>query len=655
MATTPEDVTGRAAELAAVTTFLDAVANGPAAMVVEGEAGIGKTTVWRAAVAAAVARGYRVAVATAVDLEADLPFVVLRDLVEPAGEDVLAALPATQRHAVDVALRRVSDPSGMADQHAVSVAVLGIVRAMAAGRPLLVAVDDVGWIDRSSERVLRYVARRLVEERVGVVVARRSGREPQSTPLGLDDPPFDQHLHRLVLEPLSSEELVLLTERAGYALPRRIIRDIHRESGGNPFHAVEMARAVAADPGRHRAGGALPLPHGTSGVTAARLAALSPAARRVVTVVAALAEPTLDLVRAAVGGEADDGLAEALDEDLIVITGTAVRFTHPLLRAGAIAAMGPRERRDLHSGLAGVVRDADERAVHLAAAARQPDERVAEALDAAAGRAFLRGAPDVAAALAARAVELTPARSERRPGRQVRTAEYRYRSDAPTAAAELAGLVADLPPGELRGEARLWLATLLQVENRWAEATAFDAAREASGPELRSAVERSLAYALVVSGDAAGADRRARGDRRESHHPRLDAVLDRPRPADRPSGGRGEPVRLDPLHAPRREPEPGHRADAGLGRRHRGRQADPRRRAPQTRRPRPRPTARARVVRTGGARVPGWSRRARADPRRGGPPHRDVGGRRLLPRAPARRARSRRRAQRQACRGEEAG
>ncbi|MGH4024342.1 MAG: AAA family ATPase, partial [Pseudonocardiaceae bacterium] len=224
--------------------FVDGLAAGPAALLVEGEAGIGKTTVWRAAVAAARQRGCRVAAATAVDDEVDLAFGVLRDLLEAIPAESGDALPPVQREALDIALLRSVHLATAADPHAVSAAVLGVVRTVAASTPLVVAVDDAGWLDRSSERVLRYVVRRLTDEPVGILAARRPDAGHQ-LPLGLDRPPVRDRLRRLELGPLDAGALhTLLFEQTGLVLPRRIIRQIYRVCGGNPLYALEMARAV---------------------------------------------------------------------------------------------------------------------------------------------------------------------------------------------------------------------------------------------------------------------------------------------------------------------------------------------------------------------------------------------------------------------------
>jgi ATP/maltotriose-dependent transcriptional regulator MalT len=522
-ALTDNPAVGRETEFADAVSFVEAAAAGPAALLVGGDAGIGKTTVWRAAAAVACDRGHRVLSATAVDIEADLPFVVLRDLLEPVPAEVAAELPAAQRHALDAALLRSSDGTGLVDQHAVSVAVLGVVRALAAERPLVIAVDDVGWIDCSSERVLRYVIRRLTAEPVGVLVAQRTG--PGATvpldvtvpfdltvPLGMGGPPIGDRLQRVELGPLDGDQLyALLTERAGLPLPRRVCRAIHRAAGGNPFYALEIGRAVRSAPRRTLSQDALPLPGDVQRVTAARVRALTPHARRALAVVATSTSPTAALVNATVGELAVDGLEEAAEEGLLEITDSGIAFTHPLLRAAVATALTAREQRELHRELAGVVPDADERVMHMAAAAAEPDEAVATALDDAACRALARGAPDVAAALAARAVTLTPPDSAKLVLRQVWTAEYRYRAEDTDAAAGLAEVIAQLPPGELRAEARLWLAGLQQAGNHITEAVEQirAAVEEARTDRLRAAAQRNLAFALVVNGDPAAGNRQA--------------------------------------------------------------------------------------------------------------------------------------------------
>lgn len=499
-------VIGRTDALEDTAGFVDGLADGPSALLVEGEAGIGKTTVWRAAAAAAAARGNRVISSTAAEGEADLPFVGLRDLMEQLPEDAARTLPAPQRDALDVALLRSEHADATADQHAVCVAALGVVRTVATQGPLVLAVDDVGWLDHASARVLRYVIRRLTYEPVGILAARRPVVDP-GPPLGMDGPAISARLRRVLLGPLDPDALhALLTQQHGFGLTHRVTRRIHAACGGNPFAAVEIGRAVAAGRGPVPQPDALPLPHGVLDVTAQRIANLSAAGRQTLAVAATATAPTAALLTAALGEQARGGLGEAVAHNLLEVDGGAegaVRFPHPLLRSAAAALLTGRDRRALHRRLAELVADPDERAVHLAEGALGPDEAVAAAVHAAAGRAHARGAPDTAAILAARAAALTPPDVPAAARREVDAAVYQYRAENPEAARQvLVGLVDRLPSGPLRAEALLWLACVRQAQNGMGEAVelAERALAESVDLTMRAAAQRHLALALVITG-----------------------------------------------------------------------------------------------------------------------------------------------------------
>lgn len=305
---------------------------------------------------------------------------------------------------------------------------------------------------------------------------------------------------------------VLLADGAGLRLPRRVGWAVHRAAAGNPFYGLEIGRAVARSGTRVLGDDALPIPGGVLAVTAERVAALTGPARRALAVAATLRTPTVALIAEVVGTDAVDAVEEAAAEGLLTITTTGVGFPHPLLRAAAAATLTPGERGELHRRLAVAVDDPDERAGHLAAAATAPDESIALALDAAAERAFARGAPDAAAVLAERAAALTPPGSTCVAARAVRVGEYRYRAeDIAGAAAALAEVLDRLQAGELRAEALLWLCYVRQAQNRMADVVELGhrALAEAPGPALRAAIERDLAYAHVINGDPATADRYA--------------------------------------------------------------------------------------------------------------------------------------------------
>ena len=182
MATTAAHAVGREQELAAIDEFLLAL-GASGAVVVEGEPGIGKTTVWQATVEGAEARGLRVLRAAPAQSEAELAFSSLADLLGPALEDVVGELPPPQRSALEAALLLESPGGGRTDRRAVGAGLLNALRALAAEGPLLVAIDDVQWLDRSSAAALQFAFRRLRDEPVALLAgapARRRRRRARA-------------------------------------------------------------------------------------------------------------------------------------------------------------------------------------------------------------------------------------------------------------------------------------------------------------------------------------------------------------------------------------------------------------------------------------------------------------------------------------------
>lgn len=169
---------GRAAELARVGRFLDEAAGRPAALLIEGEAGIGKTTLWSAGIDQARHRGWHVLTCRPVQAEAALSFSALGDLLEPVAEATFSGLPGPQRRALDVALLRAEPGPEPPDQRAVAVAFLGVIRALAEAAPVIIGVDDLPWLDRASASVLEYAQRRLTTERAGLLVTAATGDPP---------------------------------------------------------------------------------------------------------------------------------------------------------------------------------------------------------------------------------------------------------------------------------------------------------------------------------------------------------------------------------------------------------------------------------------------------------------------------------------------
>lgn len=166
-------VVGRDRELAEIASFLDLADEAPRVLLLEGEPGIGKSTLWRGGVGIARERGYRVLSCTATRTESELSFTTLRDLLGDAFDDVAGELPPPQRHALAVALLREEPEGSPPDTGVLGVAFLGALRALAAQEAILLALDDVQWIDAPSATVIAFALRRLGDESIVVLLARR--------------------------------------------------------------------------------------------------------------------------------------------------------------------------------------------------------------------------------------------------------------------------------------------------------------------------------------------------------------------------------------------------------------------------------------------------------------------------------------------------
>jgi hypothetical protein len=349
-------IVGRNEELSLVAAFLEAPAQLPAALLLEGEAGIGKSTVWRHGVELARANGFRVVETRPSESETALSFAGLGDLLGDAAAEVLPELPPPQKGALEVALL-LRDPGGAPpDPRGISTAFLSALRTLARHRPLLVAVDDLQWLDAPSLAVLEYAGRRLRDEPVALLLTRRLVGD--DAPLTLERA-LGERLRRVALGPLSLGSLHrLLHERLEVALPRPLLRRIHELSGGNPFFALELARAQAGERENQ-------LPETLGTLVRDRLAALPAATQRVLAVAAALARPTVELVdRVAEGGV--DALGAAEQAHVIELRAGGIQFAHPLLASGAYLGMEAPERRAIHARLAELVQDPEEGARHLA-------------------------------------------------------------------------------------------------------------------------------------------------------------------------------------------------------------------------------------------------------------------------------------------------
>jgi DNA-binding CsgD family transcriptional regulator len=497
-------VLGRQAELEQLTAMLDAVVAGPRAAVVEGPAGIGKTTIWQAALQAAHARSFTVLDARATQTEATLPFAGLIDLLQGVPEAGLAALPAPQRRALEVALLRREPEGTGVDQLAVSLATLQVLRALAAHTPVVVGIDDLQWLDEATARVLAFVLRRLGDERLGLVVsvrAEHADRLPLEVEQALSEP------QRLVLRvgPLPVGVLdQLLRERLGLALSRPSLQRLQRVCGGNPFYALELARVLPVG-ATLAPGEALQLPTSLIGLLRSRLQQVPERARGLLLATASLAKPTVALLEQ-VGG----GLDEALAGGIVERDGELVRFTHPLLGSLVYADASQRQRHQIHRLLAELVEEPEEQALHLALGTQDPDERAAGRLEDAAQRASARGAPDAAAQLAEHASRLSPVRwSPADCRRRLAASDYHARAgNGPQARALLEALIAHLPPGTTRAKALAALAWLV-TDDSWDRLFTQATAEAGDDLALRAQIESQHGHGRGLGGDFAGWERHA--------------------------------------------------------------------------------------------------------------------------------------------------
>lgn len=387
---------GREHELGLLSAFLDCSADGPTAFVLEGEPGIGKSTLWLAGVEFARQRGMLVLSSRPAEAERGLAHVGLGDLFDDVVDDVVRELPMPRRRALEVALLREAATNDPVDQRALGVASRDVLHLLSEQKPTLLAIDDVQWLDASSSSALALALRRLAASRVLLLFARRlvDGAQPSAVEQALEA----ARVLRLQVGPLSLGALHrFLRERVDRTFARQTLLRIHEQSGGNPFYALELARALGArvDPSRP-----LPLPETLDELLRRRVSGLPANTRDALAVAAAAGTPSESLLERA--GVTPDALRPALDAGVITRQDWTIRFTHPLL---ASVVYDP----SVHARLAQVVDEPLARARHLALAQAVPNAGVARELDDAAALAMERGAAAVSAELAENALRLTPA------------------------------------------------------------------------------------------------------------------------------------------------------------------------------------------------------------------------------------------------------
>jgi DNA-binding CsgD family transcriptional regulator len=482
------DIVGRDEELHFLRAFLEAAGGGPTAVVLEGEAGIGKSTLWLAGVEEGRARGFRVLASRPAEPERGLGFAGLGDLLEDVVEEIASSLRPPRRRALEAALL-LAEAQERVDPRALGVAVRSALEILAADEPLLLAVDDVQWLDRSSDSALSFALRR-VDKRVVLLVARRlaDGTAPSTIEQALPS----ERVQRLPVGPLSVGAIQrLLQGRLDRVFQRLTLLRIHETSGGNPFYALELARALGADVDPTQP---LPVPETLEGLVGSRLDGLPNATREALELASALGHASLTVLQAA--GVTQDALVPALDAQVIEHGDGMIRFTHPLLASVLYQGLSADERRRVHGRLAEVVDDTLERARHLALASEGPDDASAAALERAAALAKTRGAPITAAELGEHALRLTPpvahADLDRRAIELARA--HLAAANLPRARALAQDVLARRPHGKQRAKA-LVLMSEIEIDLQTESELLKDALREAPGDlRLQALVHQRLGW-----------------------------------------------------------------------------------------------------------------------------------------------------------------
>jgi DNA-binding CsgD family transcriptional regulator len=484
-----------------ITAFLSSVEHGPAALLIEGEAGIGRTTLWLAAAEEARRVGFRVLSARASRDESEFAFGVASQLIGDVEPEVLTSLPEMQRTAAELTLlQQAGDPTAH-DRRAVVAAFTAIVNTLADAVPVLVAIDDVQWLDSASRDLLAFAGRRL-RGRVGLLLTERTVADGAASWLKLGSPDALSRMRVSTMEPSRLQRLI--TDRVGRSFSRPTMKRIAEISGGNPFYALELARTVSnpafAAPAT--------LPAALAEIMRLRVGHFDDEVKRALLAAACVGDPTVD-VMAAMTSTSVDRLVQLLEEPetqgVVTIEGNRVRFTHPVLAHGVYSQALPVDRRRMHRALADLESAPEQRARHMALAVVSADHETLLALDTAAADVGAKGDPVAAAEL----VEMAIGLGGDTPGRRIAAAQHHLTAgelDRSRALAESAA--AALPAGGQRAFARMMIGATLMCRGDFDAATEIlqramtDAAKR---PELllRGHLCSAIAHSSLGNGDVA--------------------------------------------------------------------------------------------------------------------------------------------------------
>lgn len=534
-------VVGRENELEHLRSFVEG--RMPAScLVLSGEPGIGKTVLWEAGIDLAHQAGYQTVSARASVAEAALTFVVLADLVDGIAEADLSSLPGPQLRALEVTLRRADPVGAPPDPLAVSTGFLNALDAARKRAPLVVAIDDVQWLDASSRGPLTYAARRL-NGTVRFLLTRRPGGRAE-----LERALLASGVENVEVEGMSVGAIGrVLADRLAVNLSRRSLRRIHDGTRGNPLFALELGRLLS-DRDDRDVPDELPVPDLAEDVFKSRIEEATGPVNRVLLAVAlsgSVSEPELASIFE------QPALDDAVAFGLVERQGSRIHPAHPMLAAAARKLATPSDRRKLHLELASVTTDPILEALHLAVATVRPDTERAAVATTAAALAADRGRTLEAVQLAQHALRLTAKQDDDRGDRVLTLARLHSKvGDVRKVRELLLSEINDLPPGRYRALAHLLLyqgspesveelveAALaeaggerdvraqafalrsLQMSLRWVERI-DDAARWAdealmaarsAGPDVEAQVRPALAWVRALKGRSVDDLTRSRG------------------------------------------------------------------------------------------------------------------------------------------------
>jgi DNA-binding CsgD family transcriptional regulator len=380
---------GRGTELDLLRGFVERAGEGPGAILLTGEAGIGKTALWRYAVGYGRRSGAMVMTARPSQEEMLGALVGLSDLIDLSRVDPDVLQPDLTKFArgrrLLEALRRLADET-----------------------PVIVAIDDLQWLDLDSARTLRYVFRRLDDERIRLLATWRVeiGAEPPASPLAVPH----ASVETCHLGPLGRSDLRrLLAVRWGSVSPLTL-RSIHEVTNGNPLYAIEVARSLSKEERRMGISHSTPLPRSLAAAIDQQLAEVNRDLRPIVELIAVAGRVTLSEIEAHLPGSVvGELLAEGRRQGLLATDEKMrIHFAHPVLALAVEQGMDPVRRRSLHGSLAEEATSTVVRARHLALATDEPDGLISGELEEAARASYQAGSPGMSAEFARHSTRLTP-------------------------------------------------------------------------------------------------------------------------------------------------------------------------------------------------------------------------------------------------------